>query len=202
MPRYNRDDIDKFHDYGIFIPQRIIYMGSEGSDNSENENGVDYLMAERAIKNLHILDTQSDQPITVIMNNPGGDTYHGMAIYDAIKGCRSHVTVKVFGHAMSMGSIILQAADERLIAPNAKFMMHYGYLALDGHAKNAEKWIEDSKRDDKWMEKMYLEKIQEKQPHFTIARLKRMLEFDTILTAEQTVALGLADQVLKGASDV
>lgn len=197
MGRMNRDDIDKFHDYSIYIPQRTIYMGSEGATEEDNdEHGVDYLMAERTIKNLHILDMQSQDPITIIMNNPGGDTYHGMAIYDAVRACRSHVTIKVFGHAMSMGSIILQAADERIMAPSAKFMIHYGYLSLDGHVKNAEKWVEDSKKDDKWMEKMFLELINKKQPQFSMGRLKEMLKFDTILSAKETVDMNLADKIL------
>jgi len=197
MGRMNRDDIDKFHDYSIYIPHRTIYMGSEGATEDDNsEHGVDHLMAERTIKNLHILDMQSQEPITIIMNNPGGDVTHGMAIYDAIQACRSHVTVKVFGHAMSMGSIILQAADERIMAPNAKFMIHYGYFSVDTHAKTAEKWMEDSKKDDKWMEKLFLDKIQVKQPQFSMARLRSMLNFDTILTAQQTVDFNLADKIL------
>lgn len=196
MGRMNRDDIDKFHDYGIYIPHRTIYMGSEGSDANENENGVDFLMAERIVKNLHILDMQSQEPITIIMNNPGGCVSNGMAIYDAIKSCRSHVSIKVFGCAMSMGAIILQAADERIMAPSAKFMFHYGYISLEGHVKNAEKWIEDSKKDDKWMEKMFLELINKKQPQFSMGRLKEMLKFDTILSAKECVDMNLADKVL------
>ena len=46
MGRMNRDDIDKFHDYSIYIPHRTIYMGSEGATEDDNsEHGVDHLMA-------------------------------------------------------------------------------------------------------------------------------------------------------------
>lgn len=193
--RVNRDDIDKFHDYSLYIPARTIYMGSESIDDSV-ESGVDANMAARQIKNLHILDTLSDEPITIVMNNPGGDVNHGLAIYDAIKACRSRVIVKVFGHAMSMGSVILQAADERIMSPNASQMVHYGSLGVESHAKTVYKVTDEFKRIDKWMEKMYLEKIREKQPHFKMARLQRMLDHDTFLTAEKSVELGLADKVL------
>jgi hypothetical protein len=60
-------------------------MGSEDVDMEMGESGTDAAMAERAIKNLHILDNASSEPITIITNNLGGSVFHGMAIYDAIK---------------------------------------------------------------------------------------------------------------------
>lgn len=195
--RVNRDDVDKFHDYSLYIPTRTIYMGSEHiSDEDFSESGVEATMAERQIKNLHILDTINNDPIIIIMNNPGGDVNHGLAIYDAIKTCKSHITIKVFGHAMSMGSIILQAADERIMSPMSSQMIHYGAVGIDKEAKTVYKIVDEYKRIDKWMEKMYLDKIKEKQPHFSLNRLKGMLSHDTFLTAQQSVELGLADKVL------
>lgn len=177
--KVTRDDIDKLHDYGIYVPSRTIYMGSEQSDNDMVESGTDYLMAERTIKNLHILDSASEQPITILMNNLGGDFYSGMAIYDAIRKCKSHVTIKVFGHAMSMGSVILQAGDERIMTPSARQMIHYGYDAVDGHSKTVRKWLIESDKINAWMESMYLEKIKEKQPNFSLKKLQKILDHDT-----------------------
>jgi len=139
MSRMRRDDIMYFMDEGLYIPTRTIYIGSTSIEEGE-ESGVDYLMAEKAIKALHILDSSAaEQPITIILNNPGGDVVHGLAIYDAIRHCRNHVTIKVYGHAMSMGAIILQAADERLMSENSVMMLHYGTNSVDGHTKNVER---------------------------------------------------------------
>lgn len=195
--RVIRDDIDKLHDYGIWVPSRIIYIGSESSDGDSNEGGVDFLMAEKAVKNLLILDSASSEPITIILNNPGGDFYHGMAIYDAIKKCQSHVTARVFGYAMSMGSIILQAADERIMSPGSRQMIHYGQESFDGHSKTARKWLIESDKINDWMEQVYLTRLREKNPKFTLKRLKSMLDHDTFLTAQESVELGLADKVSK-----
>lgn len=195
------EEIDKFHSYSIYVPTRTLYMGSESINEEHVEGGVDAAMVERTIKNLFILESLSQEPITIIMNNPGGDVNHGLAIYDAIKACRSEVTIRAFGHAMSMGSIILQAGDRRIMAPNASQMIHYGYLGLDGHAKTVYKQAEEFKRIDKWMEKMYLQKINEKLPLFKIGRLQKMLDHDTFLTAQQSVELGLADAILGEEND-
>ena len=152
-------------------------------------------MSERIIKALHILD-QKNEAITIIMNNPGGDYYHGMAIYDAIKSCQSEITIKVYGMAMSMGAIILQAADHRIMSPNARFMIHYGYESFSGTAKNAQMWADEGKKLNTLVDNLFLEKIQEKHPTFKLDQLQKMLDPDTILNAQETVNLGLADDVL------
>lgn len=198
MSRNVRDDVDRFFEYGIDLSTKTLYMGSEVYDENGNEAGVDHSMASKVIKGLHILDnTKKELPLTIIMNNPGGDVLHGMAIYDAIKACSSQIVIKAFGQAMSMGSIILQAADQRILSPNSKFMIHYGY---DGHSSNhpkiIEKWVEEGKKSSKDMEQLYLEKIREKHPDFKLQRLQKMLDFDTILNAEEAVDLGLADAIL------
>lgn len=196
MARINRDDVDKLYDYDIYIPSRTIYMGSTESDIENGESGVEAVMAERVIKALHLLD-QKDEPITIIMNNPGGDWYHGMAIYDAVKACQSHITIKVYGMAMSMGGVILQAADKRIMSPNSRFMMHYGTMGIDTtHSKIFDKWSEENKRINKEMEQIFLDKIREQKPNFTLEELKKLLDYDTILTSQETIDMGLADELL------
>lgn len=197
MAKVNRDDIDKFHEYSLYIPTRTLYMGSELFSGDENfaESGTEAAMAARQIKNLHILDRLNNDPIIIIMNNVGGDPNHGMAIYDAIKNCESHVTIKVYGHAMSMGSIIFQAADLRVMSPNSRQMIHYGEASTDGHSKTVQKIAEEDRKFDEFMEQLYLDKIREKHPNYTLYKLQKLLDHDTFLTAKESVELGLADEV-------
>lgn len=192
------DDIDRMFEYGIYLPTRTIYMGSTSQDYEGNESGVDSTMAERSIKALHIMDRSApdrDKPITVIMNNPGGDYYHGMAIFDAIQACQNRVTIKATGYAMSMGSIILQAADERVLTPNARVMIHYGTSGFNDHAKNMKRWSDEYEKLHEWVELLYLGKIRELHPLFTLVQVKEMCNFDTILSAKEAIDLGLADRI-------
>jgi ATP-dependent Clp protease protease subunit len=193
--RFNKDSLDQLHDYGLYLPTRTIYMGSELVD-LDDESGTDALMAEKTIKNLTILESLNNEPITIIANNPGGHVSHGLAIYDAIRACKSPVSMKIFGQASSMGSIILQAADERIMSPQSSQMIHYGSVSLDGEAQTVYKATQEYKRIDKWMEDMYLTHIHEKNPRFTRQKLQSLLKADTYLTAKESVALGLADKVL------
>ena len=150
-------------DQNLDIETRTIYMGSMGSSYEEGESGVDNFMAEYFIKGMHFLESRGKKPINIIMNNPGGDWYHGMAIYDSIKYSSCVNSIKVYGHAMSMGSIILQAADERIMMPSSRFMIHYGTDGKYSHSKITEKWAEEAKRNNHDMENIYLDKMLEKE---------------------------------------
>lgn len=178
---------DTFHEHGLSLPTRTIYLGAEDE--------VDTEMAERFIKNLHILECLSDAPVNMILNTPGGDVYHGLAIYDAIEASPCPVTAFVRGYAMSMGSIILQAATTRLMSSHAVQMIHYGSMSMESHAKTFQKWAREAERVDAWMELMYLARIRERRPDYTLEDLRALLDHDTMLTVEASIDLGLCDDV-------
>lgn len=193
--RITKEEIDRFHDYGLYVPTRTIDISSEEEDPEHGESGTDSAMSKRAVKNLHILDNASSEPITVIMNNPGGDIANGMAIYDAIKKCKSHVTVIGTGSICSMGTLIIQAADKRVLTPSAIFMIHHGYDKHDNHVKTIRNWVKFQEKWDKKLNEIYFQKILEKHADFTRSKLDKMLDFDSIMFADEAVALGLADEV-------
>jgi ATP-dependent Clp protease protease subunit len=201
MAKPKKDDITHFIEEDIHLPSRTVYIGSVGSNEEDGEeHGVNHAMSERAIKNLFILDKSAptgDQPITILMNNPGGDVSHGNAIYDAIKMCKNHVTIIVFGQASSMGSIILQAADERIMTPRSILMMHYGNATYDDHSKNVERWVEYNKKYDKEMIEMFMEKIKEVKPEMKDATFANSINFDKILSAKEALELNLIDGILE-----
>lgn len=194
-----KDDTSIFMEFGFLSSTRTIYVGEvmETTDAGEWSAPTDFRLADRVLKGLHILESKNSEPITMIVNNPGGDEYHGLAIYDAIKLSPCYITVKVMGHAMSMAGWFMQAADRRAMAPNATFMAHYGTWHFDGHSLDMERWAKENKRLNKLMEKHLLERIREKHPKVTRAWLEQKIRFDLYLDAHQTVELGLADEVLE-----
>jgi len=198
VKRRDTEDIKNFHDYSIDIESRTIYLGSEQIMEDLNENGVDFILAERIIKNIHILETQGAGGINIIMNSPGGEVSELLAIYDKIKSSKNHITITGFGKIYSAAGYIMQAADKRIMSANSAFMIHEGY---SGHAANhpriVKKWQEFYEKQDKFLFDLYLNKIREKQPDFPSKKLEKMLMFDTILTAQEALELNLIDEILK-----
>ncbi len=195
MSKINRDDIDKLYDYGIHIPTKTLITVGDSDEE----------VAANMMKGLHVLDTiRVDEPITIKLNNCGGDEYQGMAIYDAIRACSSEIHIVGMGNVHSMGSVIFQAGDVRIMSPNAKQLIHYGtplHADPEMHAKSQWSWTKECKKFSQWMEQMYLAKIHEKHPTFKLKKLQELLNFDTVLDARESVNLGLADKIL-GEEDV
>ena len=123
----NIDTISDVHGYGLDVKNREIYLHGYIA-NTDEDPGVEYRMATSFYKNIRMLDALSRDPIIIHMHSIGGNWSDGMAIYDAITLSRSYVTIVAYGQAESMSSIILQAADKRVMTPNSYFMLHYGSL--------------------------------------------------------------------------
>lgn len=200
MAKLSKDHIDKWFDYDIDMDNRTLWIGSVSTDNGE-ETGVDAALSERVIKGLYILEKLApagDKPISLIINNPGGDEIEGLAIYDAIKACKNHVTATVYGKCYSMAGYILQAADERIMTPNSSFMLHEGTRGIGpDHPRIVKNWNKWYDYLDQCLLDVYLTKIRQKHPEFSKKKLEEMLKFDTILTAQDAVQLGLADTVME-----
>jgi ATP-dependent Clp protease protease subunit len=194
MARINKDDIDKWFDSDIYVPTRTIWVGTNSNWSTDEESGTDWQMAERLAKGLWLLD-QTDSPITILMNNIGGDVYHMWAMYDLIKSCKSHVTIKGIGYCMSAATVILQAADERVLSPNTGFMIHYGTWGLPDTLREAKQWVVEADRLYKNCAHVFLDKIREKKPAYTYDDVHRLLDIDTPMSAFDAVELGLADRV-------
>ena len=134
-------------------------------------------------------------PITIIFNSPGGYVHDGMALFDYLLHMRQlghHVTTIAMGRAASMGGILLQAGDRRVIGPNAFLLIHEVSAGEIGTVSK----IEDSLS--------YFKKLQEKsikiltqRSKLTAATLRRRWKRqDWWLDAEEAKALGFADFVL------
>lgn len=193
--KINDFEIEMFMAYGLDISNRIVYIGSANEDISDS-NGVNGKLAENAIKSLTILENQNKSPIKIILNGYGGDYYYGMAIYDYLKSCESEIRITVCGPAMSAHSLILQAGDVRSLTKHSKLMIHYGSFGMDDHTKNFKNWSKEAEQCCVELERIYMNKIQEKIPNFKLHKLKKMLDFDSILSAEETVSIGLADEIV------
>jgi len=173
------------------IPEkRLIWIGS---GQNEQDSGVDRELSRKVILAISSLDSLKEHPIILIINCSGGDELDGIAIYDAISMCRSHVTAVICGGACSAAAVFLQAADERLITQNSWILIHDGSYQLpdDNVADN-----EITHRFFKKLTKQYRTLLNSKAK-IAPKKLQKMLERDTWLNAEQSVKIGLVDKIIK-----
>ena len=181
------DIVDNVHDYGINVSTKTTWVDGE----------IDAAQSARLSRNLSILDTnQNNKPITIILSSEGGCVKEGFRMYDRIKKCTNYVRIVVEGSAESMACVILQAADERVMDENSYLMVHTGVEAFaEDHPENVARWKKKSDADGKRFEDILLSKIKEKKNRFSKNKLKELLKFDTILTPQESINLGLVDRI-------
>ena len=161
---------------------------------------------KQRVYDLTVEDDHSYIANRVVVHNCGGMWEEGMAIYDAIKACPNPITILNYTHARSMSSIILCAADKRVMMPHSTFMFHDGTFSLDGTVKQALTEVDELKRTNEIMYNIYIDRMKEKgkmkhksrkKIHAWIRDLMDKKE-EVYFDAKQAVAYGFADSVFGG----
>jgi len=202
----NDIDITNIHLYNIDVKNREIYLHSYVSE-AEAEPGVDYRSATIFEKNIRYLNTLSIEPILIHMHLPGGMWSDCLGIYDAIKFSKSKTILIAYGSVESASSVILQAADIRILMPNTNVLIHYGSFSItDEHSKAAASSVQWNEKECDKMVDIFTDKcIQSdmaKQKNWKRMMAKKHIvsqlanKCDWILTAHEAVEYNFADGVL------
>lgn len=96
--------------------------------------------ADRLIKDLLVLEAESDDPVKIFINSPGGDVDAGCAIYDMVRFVSCPVIMVGMGLVASAASLILLAvpAERRLGLPNSSYLIHQPLSEMKGNATDIE----------------------------------------------------------------
>lgn len=101
---------------------------------------IDKELAEKVVRQLLLLESESDAPIKVFINSPGGDVDAGYAIFDMIRFVRPKVFCIGMGLVASAGALILLAAhpEDRVGFPNSNYLIHQPLSGMRGVATDIE----------------------------------------------------------------
>ncbi len=93
-------------------------------------------VAREIAKQLLVLDAESNEPIKLYINSPGGHVESGDTIYDMIRFVKSPVKVIGTGWVASAGALIYAAAEKenRYSLPNTRFLLHQPMGGARGQA--------------------------------------------------------------------
>jgi ATP-dependent Clp protease protease subunit len=136
------------------------------------------------------LQEHNGKDLTIMLDSVGGVVSDGLSIYNAIMQYSGKVTVHVDTMAASIASVIACAADHVVINSNAQFMIHKAWTVAMGNSTDFRGLIEQLDSLDGMIADIYVEKTGASRDE-----LMEMMEKETYLSAEDSVALGLADEV-------
>lgn len=171
--------------YSRLFEDRIIFMGVQVDDTS-----ADDIMAQ-----LLVLESQDpNRDVMMYINSPGGSMTAMTAIYDTMQYIKPDVQTVCLGQAASAAAVILAAGTKgkRLMLPNARVLIHQP--AIDqgfGKATEIEIQAKEMLRMREW-----LEGTLSKHTGQSEERIRKDIEVDTFLTAQESKDYGMVDEVL------
>jgi len=170
--------------YSRLLKERVIFCVGPVEDH----------MANLIVAQLLFLESENpDKDIHLYINSPGGSVTAGLAIYDTMQFIRPHVTTMCIGQAASMGALLLAGGekDKRYALPHSRVMIHQPLGGFQGQATDIEIHAKEIL--------LIREKLNKILAHHTgqeLTRIEQDTDRDNFMSAEQSVAYGLIDQVL------
>lgn len=172
-----------------FLKTRQILLSGEVSEE----------LAEKIVRQLLILEADSDEPVYVYIDSPGGDVNAGFAIFDTIRFINAPVYTVGMGLIASAAALILLAApkERRLGLPNSEYLIHQPSSGMKGVATDIE------------IHAANLAKIRAKlndiiagETGKPVEQVAKDTDRDYWLNAEEAVEYGLISRIVSKRSDL
>ncbi|MEU0572351.1 ATP-dependent Clp protease proteolytic subunit [Nonomuraea sp. NPDC005983] len=170
--------------YTKLFEDRIIFLGVQIDDASAND-----VMAQ--LLTLESLDP--DRDISIYINSPGGSFTAMTAIYDTMQFVRPEIQTVCLGQAASAAAVLLAGGTpgKRFALPNARVLIHQPSTEGGGQGSD----IEIQAREILRMRAL-LEDIVARHSGKSSAEVRKDIERDKILNADEAKAYGLIDDII------
>ena len=171
--------------YNKLFEERIIFVGVQIDDASAND-----VMAQL----LYLESVDPDRDITMYINSPGGSFTSLMAIYDTMQFARPDIQTFCLGQAASAAAVLLSAGTpgKRFALPNARVLIHQPAMeGVYGQVSDLEIQANEIQRVRRLMEETL-----SRHTNRDAEQIRKDIERDKILTADEAKAYGIVDEVL------
>lgn len=179
-----------FDIYSLLLKERIIFLGSAINDSVAN-----LVVAQL----LYLNSVDSELPIHIYLQCPGGSVYAGLAIYDTMNMVQAPVHTYSIGFTGSMGTFLLTAGTKgkRHALPHATIHMH----PTGGGAKGYTEDVRIATREQERLQTQIFH-IMGKRTGHTWQEIEAYFLRDKFLNAQEAKDYGLVDEVMGDSSDL
>ncbi|CAB4876649.1 unannotated protein [freshwater metagenome] len=170
--------------YTKLFEERIIFLGVQIDDASAND-----VMAQ--LLTLESMD--ADRDISIYINSPGGSFTALTAIYDTMRFVKPDIQTICMGQAASAAAVLLAAGTpgKRFALKHARILIHQPYSEGSGQGSDIEIQANEILRMRTLLEQMLAENSGRSEE-----QVRKDIERDKILTAEEAKEYGLIDEVI------
>ena len=198
------------HDYKKYMGKIQPVVLEQGQLNMTAVDVFSRLMADRTIfigdvidsdsanvvtAQLLFLNSQSNKPISMYINTPGGSCLDGLQVYDTMQVIKSPVHTVATGLAASMGSILLVGGEDgcRGALPNATIMIHQVMAGMYGQLSEMEIATKETKRIQNILYDILAERTGK-----PIKQIAKDADRDKWMNAQDALEYGIIDKILTG----
>lgn len=162
------------------------------------------LQAATVTASLLFLESESDAPISMYINSPGGSVSAGLSIYDTMQYITAPISTIVLGHAASMGSLLLSGASpgKRYALPHATVMMHQPSGGYSGTSADIQIHAKEILRIRNQLNGIYSRHLNDKKVverrgrEISLEEIEKLMDRDYFMSADEARELGVVDEVL------
>ena len=171
--------------YNKLFEERIIFLGVQVDDASAND-----VMAQL----ITLESNDPDRDITMYINSPGGSFTALTAIYDTMMFVRPDIQTVCMGQAASAAAVLLAAGTKgkRLALPHSRVLIHQPSGEAGGQVTDLEIHANEIERV-----RVQMEQILARHTGQTQEQVRKDIDRDKILTAQQAMEYGIVDQVIQ-----
>jgi len=130
----------------------------------------------------------------ILISSPGGTVFHGISIYNFLKGIPAEIETHNFGTVDSIASVIFCAGSKRYSVSNARFLIHSVAWGTPGPARFEEKQLKEQIKgleiDRENIAKIIAENCKKKKNE-----VEKIMFEGTTFTPEQAKKFGLIDEI-------
>ena len=155
--------------------------------------------ADEFARQMLVLDSESNAPIYVYINSPGGDVDSGFAIYDMIRFVSSPVTVLGMGLVASAAALIfLSVPKERRIGfPNSTYLIHQPLSQLKGVAIDVAIYADKIEALRHKLDKVIADATSK-----SVEDVAKDTERDCWMSAEEALSYGMLSRIVNSKSEI
>lgn len=170
--------------YSRLLADRIVYLGTPIDDGVANT-----VIAQL----LHLASENSETPISLYLNSPGGSIPATLAIYDAMHFVRPRVETTCVGQAAATAALLLAGG-----APGGRQILPHGRVVIHAPAAEGRGTIPDLilEADEVARVRALQEELLARHTHRTPEQIRADLERDLILTPAEALDYRVVDRVL------
>ena len=150
------------------------------------------------IKLLNFDSENSEEPIYIHINSPGGEIVSGLALYDTIKYIKAPVYTICTGLAASMGSFLLSCGEKghRAAFKHSRILIHQPLIYSQTGSAQSESELRKM-ADGIKKSRDILETIMAENSNQPIEKFHADCERDNWMTAQEALEYGLIDEIIE-----